>query len=220
MKSNYQNILGFDSQPNVALSNCIVIAVEEETPVVVCAGITSKAKIAFSCLVKPEVGDLVLCSLKEQGDCYILGILERPKNRQMDLNFPEDVNFRVGKGKLGFYSKEAITLATGGEHHVIAKNITMASKEAHLTIGQVTAKGSRLVACYKNIAVIGQAIDTMVKSLIQRVKMYVRHTEEHDQVKAANMMRNVKGLYTLDSQYTMMISKKDTKIDGERIHMA
>jgi len=59
----------------------------------------------------------------------------------------------------------------------------------------------------------------MAKQVIDRFKSYIRHSEESDMVKAAQMTREVSGLYSMDSKYTIMLSKKDTKIDGERIHM-
>jgi hypothetical protein len=219
MNASYRTILSFDKPSSVELSQCVVIALEDQCPVVMHAGSALKAKTAFSCLVKPEPGDLVVCSFSSQG-CYILGIIERPENQQMDLVFPADVNLQAGSGKLGFFARDSITQVTNGQHTVIAKNSLVSAQAAQFTIDQVTARGSNLVSSYTNITVIGQAIDTMVKRLIQRVKTYIRHAEDYDQVKAGNMTRDVKGLYSLDTCYTVMVSKKDTKIDGERIHMA
>ena len=61
--------------------------------------------------------------------------------------------------------------------------------------------------------------EIMAKQLTERVKNYIRHTEDYDQVNAGQMTRKVDGLYAMDSRHTVMVSKKDTKIDGERIHM-
>jgi len=62
-------------------------------------------------------------------------------------------------------------------------------------------------------------MSTMAKQVIDRFKSYIRHSENSDQVKAGQMTREVSGLYSMDSKYTIMVSKRDTKIDGERIHM-
>jgi uncharacterized protein involved in type VI secretion and phage assembly len=47
----------------------------------------------------------------------------------------------------------------------------------------------------------------------------IRHTESADQIKAGQMSHTVEDLYSMDSKYTIMVSKKDTKIDGEHIHI-
>ena len=59
----------------------------------------------------------------------------------------------------------------------------------------------------------------MARQVIEKFKSYVRGTEDYDQVNAGQMMRKAKGLYSMDSEQTIMVSRKHTKIDGERIFM-
>jgi hypothetical protein len=62
-------------------------------------------------------------------------------------------------------------------------------------------------------------VNTLAKIVMQKFNHYVRRTSENDLVSAAQMDRKVDGLYSMNSKITMMVSEKDTKIDGERIHM-
>lgn len=59
----------------------------------------------------------------------------------------------------------------------------------------------------------------MAKQAIQKFNSYVRKSDISDQVQAAQMSRKVDGLYTMNSKHTILVSQKDTKIDGEHIHM-
>lgn len=81
------------------------------------------------------------------------------------------------------------------------------------------ARGNCLQADFKTVWVISQMVNTLAKQVISKFKNYIRRTEDYDQVKSGQMTRQVDGLYSLDSKHTVLVSKKDTKIDGERIHM-
>jgi len=59
----------------------------------------------------------------------------------------------------------------------------------------------------------------MAKQVVNKFMTYMRHSENFDQVKAGDMTRSIEGLYSVNTKQTIMISKNDTKIDAERIHI-
>ena len=85
---------------------------------------------------------------------------------------------------------------------------------------EVAAKGVNLKASFKRVLLVSSLISTMAGQIIEKASTYIRHSEHYDQVKAGQMTRKIDGLYSMDSKQTVMVSKKETKIDGERIFMA
>jgi hypothetical protein len=181
-------------------------------------GPVEEARVAFSCLVQPMPDDLVLCSKSESGDYYILNILERSNTQNMTLAFSGDTTLHSG-GELTAVSCKSISMIAAENMNCISKQVVHKSNNAVIDYAECTAKGNALQVSFNTIKTISQLMTDIVNQYIGKMKSYIRHTESYDQIKAGQMSRKADGVYTMDSSYTIMVSKKDTKIDGERIHM-
>ncbi len=207
-------------EPAVSLGqNARVVSVSDRRAIVDIRGCIEDAQVAFSCLVKPKPDDLVLCIKGETGTYYILGIIERPGKQNMTVSFPADVVLRAEGGSLGVSSWKSVTLVSGEKLNCFSDQVVHKSREAVVNYEELTAKGTNLQASYKTVSLISRLITTIAGQCIQRMKNFIRQTKGSDQVTAGQMTRNAKGLFSIDSKHTVLVSKKDTKIDGERIHM-
>ncbi len=177
------------------------------------------ARTAFSCLIQPEPDDLVLITQNEDGAFYILGIIERKNGREMTLSFPGDVNLHADNGACRVRSGKSITLAALEKLTCFSDQAIYKGREAVCSFEDVTATAANFHGSFRTFRLIGQLINTMARHVIEKAKNYIRFTEDDDQVRAGQMTRKTDGLYSMDSRHTVMVSKKDTKIDGERIHM-
>jgi hypothetical protein len=189
------------------ISGQVAEVVGQEVTVVL-AGQQYRATTAFSCLVQPQAGDTVLCAGNDH-QWVVLSILERPFSPKTVLQFPGDVVLRAKSASM--VTEENLNFFSAREIHK--------SDAAVVDIKEVTATGETLQATYRSVRLISQLINTMARHVIKRVQTYLRQTEDHDQIKAGQLTRTVEGLYCMDSKHTVMVSKKDTRIDGERIHM-
>lgn len=207
-----------DSVP-ATIHHASVLSVEGDNFVIEIAGIPQAAKTMFSCLVRPQVGDLIMYSQHDSGSYYILGIIERPENPDMTVEFPGNTTFKNTAGTLSLMASESVNLVSSGKLNCLADQVVHKSREATVDYQTITAKGSLLQASFDHVKLYSQSITTMARQAIDRFKRYIRHSDESDQVKAGQMTRDVSGMYSMDSKYTIMVSKKDTKIDGQRIHM-
>ncbi|MFA5904561.1 MAG: DUF3540 domain-containing protein [Desulfobacula sp.] len=195
-----------------------VISVGLDEIVVDMAGEIKKAKKAFSCLIDPVPEDIILCTENIDGVVYILGIMERPGAQDMGLSFPSNTQIRVDQGTLNINSPESVTIASGNLNFFSNKAIHQ-SREAIVSYETVTAVGNEFQASFKTIRLISNFIHTMAKQVIDKFKGYVRHTQDHDMVKAGQISRDTDGLYSVGSRHTIMKSKKTTLIDAEKILM-
>lgn len=168
-----------------------------------------RGRTAFSCLVTPQLGDLVLCDCIDQDTVFILSVLERPQETATLLQFPGEVVLQA----------RATTLLCQDAINIFADRTVHKSTTAVIDIAEVIATGQELQASFKRVHLISELINTMARHVVERMKTYLRRTEDHDQLQAGQMTRNVDGLYCMESRHTVMVSRKDTKIDGERIHM-
>jgi Protein of unknown function (DUF3540) len=203
----------------LCLHNATVTAICENKVIIDINGIIEEALIAFSCIIKPIAGDTVLCSATDTGSIYILGIIERNQNNTATLSFPSDVSFVSETGNVTIVSPKSLSLTAGNTLNGIAEKTFVKSNDGVVDINICTAHGTKLDISYKTLSIISQFFTTLVNQCIAKMKNYIRHTEEYDQVKAGHITRSTDGLYSVDSRHTIMVSKKDTKIDGERIHM-
>ncbi len=201
-----------------AIKDGIVIAVSLNAAIVCISGKKIKAKKAFSCVIDPEPDDRVICCRNRDGQFYILGIMEREKNEKMKFSFPSDAIFESREGSINIIAKDNLAMASDKMNFFSGKELHK-SDEATISFKELTASGNTLMANYKTVNWISRLINVMANQVINKFKAYVRHTEDNDQVKAGQATRNVKGLYSMDSKYTIMVSKESTKIDGEKILM-
>lgn len=200
------------------IKNGVVLGVALDHFLVDVAGDRVKAKKAFSCFLEPEPRDRVICSRDESGTLYILGILERTEAKNARVYFPGDADLVTPNGAINIRSKTSLFFMSR-DMGFFSKKTTHRSQKAFVAYDEVAAAGSIFEASYNNIKLVSQMINTMAQQVIQRFRGYMRNTEANDQVRSGQMNRRCDGMYTMDSKYTVMVSSKDTKIDGERIHM-
>jgi acylphosphatase len=172
-------------------------------------GQTVNAQKAFSCLVEPQLNDIVLYTQDQHQQAYVIAILQRDDESSMNLQFAPNTTMA---------SSEKLTLHSEQINQLSQKSFQKTG-EATIYFQQGLIKGEKLHSHIRHIYSISDLISTMAKQAIQKFNTYVRKSDTSDQVQAAQMGRKVDGLYTMNSKHTIMVSQKETKIDGEHIHM-
>ena len=164
---------------------------------------------AFSCLVEPMINDIVLLSQDQHKQFYVIAILQREESLLMNIQLATNTTLA---------STENLTLHSE-QINLLSKKSLQKTAEATFEFQQGLIKGEKLHSHIQHIHSFSDIISTMAKQAIQKFNSYVRKSDISDQVQAAQMSRKVDGLYTMNSKHTILISQKDTKIDGEHIHM-
>ena len=177
-----------------------------------------KAKKAFSCIVDPKPDDIVILTETENRTAYVLGIIERPGSQKMSVSFPSDTHIQINRGSLNINSSAGVTIASENMN-CFSKRVIHKSNEAVISYDNMTASGDELQASFKTVRLISNLINTMAKQVIDKFKGYIRSTDDNDMVKAGQMTRRADGLFSMDSENTIMDSRKSTKIDGKKIFM-
>ena len=218
----FDSINSMDNSPSIEkamIKNGRVISIMSDHILIEIAGKAHKAQKAFSCFIEPVPDDIVICSRDETQMLFILGVLKRQDNRAVTFSYPAETLMVSKDGRLDLRSKQSLSLASH-DLSLFSQNVVHKSRQATVALDEITATGVTLQASYKTVKFIGEMLYTMAKQAIAMFQGYIRNTENTDQIKAGQINRRTDGMYSMDSKYTIMVSEKDTKIDGERIHMA
>lgn len=73
------------------------------------------AEQAYSCLIRPQIGDQVLCSQSWEGPHYILAILKRSGTQGAYLTVPGEDQLTVHSKKLSIESEKKLELSSLGD---------------------------------------------------------------------------------------------------------
>ncbi len=213
-----QNLIPIYSDNHAVVTSASVKDILGNEIVITASGNQRTAKKAFSCLVEPEIGDRVICTRDTDGTYYIMGIAERPEKKDMRLSFPADTRIEAANGRLNVHSLNALTFASK-KINCFSDQTVYKSHDTLVSSNRVTATGGDLQAHFKTVRLISNLINTIARQAIEKFSGYIRSTENVDMVKSGQMTRKSEGLYSLDSQHTLMNSREITKIDGEKILM-
>jgi hypothetical protein len=178
-----------------------------------------RARRAFSCLVEPMVGDVVLLSGLPSGACYVLAVLEREADAPARLVADGDLEVRLPQGRFVVAAQEGIDLVSAQEVSVTAGGVRVNATEGNVVLRQLSVLGSFVRAEFDRIKVLAESCDTVLDRLLQRVKRSYRFVEEHDQVRAAQIDYVAKNNASLRGENTLITAKDLVKVDSEQIHL-
>lgn len=218
MNNSARNVIPIHNYDEPAVQTGSVVSVEADKISINIAGNIKIAKKAFSCFIDLEPGDIIISTENNDGMVYILGIIERPDTQKMSISFPSDTNIKTDNGSLNINAPDSVVIISKNVN-CFSKRVIHKSQEAIISYDNTIANGNELQASFKTVRLISNLINTMAKQVIDKFKGYIRSTDGCDMVKAGMINRRADGLYTLDSEHTILNSKKTTKIDGEKILM-
>jgi hypothetical protein len=177
------------------------------------------ARQAVSCLLTPEIGDQVLVAVSDADDAYVLAILAREGQTSHRIELQREVQLRVRQGRLKVTSQEGLDLASARDIRTMSEEVNINAVKGRFSIHDGLFQGGFLRARIGTIKWLADSVESMVARLTQRVKRLYRTVDEFEQVRAGRVDYLVEKLLSFRSRYTVLSSKEDVKVDGERIHI-
>ena len=176
------------------------------------------ARVAFSCLVVPVIGDVVLVN-HVANDYYVLAVLERLAEQNMTLAFPANVKMLAADGQLDLIATKNICLMSSAETHMMAGKMHMTAGDMNITTGKLTSRSQEIESHSQSVKLYTNILNTVAKQITQKTDMLLRWVEGVETLSIGNLIQNVRQNYTSHSQQAVITASKDMRIDGERIHM-
>jgi hypothetical protein len=178
-----------------------------------------RVRRAVSCVVQPEVNDLVLVSLSSLGGGYILAVLEREQGAKATLSFDADVDIKTSEGSLCIASKRGIDLASSEEINLVSSRLGISSSHGEINIGKLTFLGSFFEGSLETVKLLSKAFESITERFFRRAKRSYRFVEETDQVKTGSLNYIADKSLMLRGTFSQMTAKEDVHIDAERINI-
>lgn len=166
---------------------------------------TFRASRAVSCLVAPEVGDLVLLAGSRSASLYVLAVLERPGCHDARISTDGDLTFELRTGRFTVAATEGVELVSKRTVSVAADRLDVRAREGGLFLST-----ARLIA---------GAVDSILGRLSQRVKRVYRRVEELEHVRAGQIDCAAEGNLRLHGENTLLTARELVKADGKQIHI-
>jgi len=182
------------------------------------SGYVSASK-AFSCLVEPEVEDVVLFSINTLGQCHVLSIIERPEHIDASIEIPGSLSLKAHSGDITFHAQQGISINSEKNISLATAEYSLLANKAMFGIDNLSAIGTTLVAKIKRVHTIADTVETVADNLLQKLKNSFRVIAGVEQTKSGDVIHTVKNLYSMRSRQAAILAKKDIKVDAERIHM-
>jgi hypothetical protein len=160
------------------------------------------ARRAFSCLVQPEPGDVVLLG-GAGGARYVLAVLERAGPAPMRLALPDGVT----------------VAAEGGRMNLAAGTLVMEADTTQVATGTLGISATRTQARLGTVSAIAEAIETIATRIIGRFRRSYRFVEEGEHLRARDLDLRASGHLHLRADTAMVQAGVLVKLQGSQIHL-
>ena len=144
-------------------------------------------RLAASCLLRPEPGDLVLAALPEaeSAQAFILAVLERSEAASPAmLDLPAGAVVSAMAGSVRIEAAQGISLSTPGEFAASAGSMTFASEGVRWLTRTWSVIGKTLEFVAERLTETANERDTQARTWTQRLGDCFRHVEELDETQA------------------------------------
>ncbi len=203
--------------PPVAAAG-IVIACDGRDAQVACNGGSIAARVAFSCLVRPEPGDRVLTS-READTVWILAVLDRPTDAPARMVVEGDIAITSARGSISLLSAQEVTIDAGIRARVTAQEIDLHAGVARFVIDELQQIGRRANLYVAKIRSVGEMVETFAEHILTRAKRGTRFIEESDQLRAGSVDHRAEGTLQLRAKTAFITADTVVRVDADQIHM-
>lgn len=176
-----------------------------------------KSRRASSCLMEPQSSDLVLLYGEDNGDAFILAVLERETGTQTSLIFEEGVSIKVQKGDFNV-AAQGIRLASE-DFALSSAEMQIDSLKGKVRIMDLSFLGKALNSRIQRIRWVAEFCDSVVDRLSARVKRSYRMIEDFEQTRAGRVVCIVKDTLFMKGKQSIIMAEKRIKMDAEKIHL-
>lgn len=177
-----------------------------------------QATRAVSCLVAPEVDDLVLLAVAGVG-AFVLAVLQRETGTPTAVEIEGDLYLRLKSGRFRVAAQEGIELVTAGAASVVAGGLDVNATEGNVVLQRLSFLGDVVRAEIDRVKLLATSVDSVLERLSQRVKRSYRTVEETDHLRAERIDYTADKTMSLHAEHTLVTAEELVKLDADQIHL-
>lgn len=176
-----------------------------------------EAEKAVSCLVLPEVGDLVLLAVPPKGALFVLAVLSRKHEGGLEIDSERDITLRT-KGALTFAAAREVETRSA-RVATTAHRVETHAAEASWSFSKLEVVTGLLQANAQSVKTVLGMFDSIVDRVSQRVKRSYKLVEELEMTSAKEVSVDVERVYRLRAQNALVNAEEIVKMQAEQIHL-
>jgi len=159
-------------------------------------------KKAFSCAFTPLVGDQVSFLKSDNGQHYILHILEREQQTPAQIE-----------------SEHGIQISSPEQISLQSETLDIINIKTQLTNETTQAYSKNINVQADQTSLKTRILESLAERSMQKFKDSFRMIERMEQTTAKDVISNIKNVFVQRSKNADISAKGDIKINGDRIHM-
>lgn len=173
------------------------------------------ARLAPSCLLAPEVGDVVLLATVPEG-AFVLAVLQREgEHRRLRV----DGELEVSAARVHIEADEELTLRSKRVARLLGEALTVAATEATWVAKQLRVIGEAFVVDATRIKQVSAYSDIESESARERLGRSYRDVRESEHVKAGSLTFSLRDTLSVHAGVAAMTAKKLLRLAGDQIHL-
>jgi hypothetical protein len=171
------------------------------------------ARRAASCLLEPAVGDRVLVATEEDGDAFVLAVLEQRDPHATTIAVDGDLSLRSVRGKVSIAAQEGVEIVSATAARILANAVEVNALEALSVLGGVVTAELGKVKTY------AASVDSFFERLSSRAKRSFRTVEEVDQVRARHIDYAASESAHVHGENALVTAHHLVKLNAEQVHV-
>ncbi len=177
-----------------------------------------RARLAASCLMRPDPGDEVLLARLDSGELYVLAVLERAAPARLVVD--GDLTVQVSQGELTIAARDGVNVVSANDIQLTTtKRLGLRAAQGELFVDELAYLGRKLVANVAHARSVFGAVDTAADRIVQRAKRAYRFVEELDQLRTAYLDYTAKENARIRAHNALVSAEQLFKVDAEQIHL-
>jgi hypothetical protein len=185
-----------------------IVASGGATPMIVLDGRTRPALRAFSCMIEPREGDVVLLCGEDQ--LHILAVLTRPGLGDAVLSLPDPA------ATLGLKA-QAIAIEGATTVRVEAPEVSLKGASVRLLASTATWLGKTLTLLGQRLTASVVQSETVAQRVVTKAGSRVTVVDGADTEHVGSRVSTVEGVSTEATGSTIITSHEDVRVDAKRI---
>ena len=156
------------------------------------------AKRAFSCLIRPEAGDLVLVA-GTGSDCHLLAVLDRPTSAPAVITLPAEA------------------IVSGRKTELKSEILKIQSSDTEVKSGRLKMGGGLLGLDFAILSVSAKQMIVVVRNLVQRCRRLRLEAGQNASIAAGRLRISGKDGVVVGGREVDLKAEGAVKVDGRKI---
>jgi uncharacterized protein DUF3540 len=177
------------------------------------------ARRAVSCMVAPDVGDVVVVAMLPTGAVYVHAVLERSGDSATRLEIQGDLQIDLPTGAFRVAAARGVSLVTEADVAVAAGGLHVRAVDGSAALDRFTTVVGYLRTKAEKVLSMAGTVDLVAERVVETMKRCYRFVDEVDRKQAGTIDHRATGNLSMQAKNALVTAETLVKMDGAQIHL-